>query len=324
MERRPAMTKNSLSLNANAQAIVETMIRDADRLRISVSKGSLGETLIDAGAKVTGGIEAGLRLAEIAMGGLSTITAAMDRSTPLWPYTIEVRSSQPVLACLASQYAGWSLSSDGYFAMGSGPARSIARVEPLFETLSYRDKAKSAVLLLETDKPPPAAVVDKVATATKLKPNALTFLYAPTQSLSGAAQIVARSLEVALHKANDLKFPLADIVDGMATAPLPPPHPDFLTAMGRTNDAIIYGGLVHLFVTGPAQAAKALAEKLPSRTSRDYGKPFAEIFKQFKGDFYAVDPLLFSPAEAIVTAIDSGETFRAGGRDLKLLERSLG
>jgi methenyltetrahydromethanopterin cyclohydrolase len=324
MERRPAMTKNALSLNANAQAIVETMIRDAERLRISVSKGSLGETLIDAGAKVTGGIEAGLRLAEIAMGGLSTITAAMDRSTPRWPYTIGVRSSQPVLACLASQYAGWNLSSDGYFAMGSGPARSIARVEPLFEALSYRDKAKSAVLLLETDKPPPAAVVDKVAKATKLKPNALTFLYAPTQSLSGAAQIVARSLEVALHKANDLKFPLADIVDGMATAPLPPPHPDFLTAMGRTNDAIIYGGLVHLFVTGPAQTAKALAEKLPSRTSRDYGKPFAEIFKQFRGDFYAVDPLLFSPAEAIVTAIDSGETFRAGGRDLKLLERSLG
>lgn len=318
------MTKNALSLNANAQAIVDTMIRDAERLRISVSKGSLGETLIDAGAMAVGGIEAGLRLAEIVMGGLGAITAVMDRSTPLWPYTIEVRSSQPVLACLASQYAGWSLSNDGYFAMGSGPARSIARVEPLFEALTYRDKAKTAVLLLETDKPPPATVIDKVAKATELKPSALTFLYAPTQSLAGATQIVARSLEVALHKANDLKFPLENIVDGMAAAPLPAPHPDFLTAMGRTNDAIIYGGLVHLFVTGPAKAAKALAEKLPSRTSRDYGKPFAEIFKAFKGDFYAIDPLLFSPAEAIVTAIDSGETFRAGGRDLKLLERSLG
>ncbi|MGE0280547.1 MAG: methenyltetrahydromethanopterin cyclohydrolase [Rhizobiaceae bacterium] len=318
------MTKNALSLNANGQAIVETMIRDAEQLRISVAKGSLGETLIDAGAKVAGGIEAGLRLAEIALGGMGTVSASLDRATPLWPYTIEVRSSQPVLACLASQYAGWSLSSDGYFAMGSGPARSIARVEPLFETLSYRDKAKSAVLLLETDKPPPAAVVDKVAKTTKLNPSALTFLYAPTQSLAGATQIVARSLEVALHKANDLKFPLENIVDGMAAAPLPAPHPDFLTAMGRTNDAIIYGGLVQLFVTGPADAARGLAEKLPSRTSRDYGKPFAEIFKAFKGDFYAIDPLLFSPAEAIVTAIDSGETFRAGGRDLKLLERSLG
>ena len=145
-------------------------------------------------------------------------------------------------------------------------------------------------------------MVDKVAKATRLNPDKLTFIYAPTQSLAGTTQIVARSLEVALHKANDLKFPLDNIVDGIASAPLPAPHPDFLVAMGRTNDAIIYGGLAQLFVTGPADAARALAEKLPSRTSRDYGKPFAEIFKQFKGDFYAIDPLLFSPAEAIVTA----------------------
>src|SRR5205085_2711920 len=85
-----------------------------------------------------------------------------------------------------------------------------------------------------------------------------------------------------------------------ATAPLVPPHPDFVIAMGRTNDAIIYGGQVHLFVTGPADEARALAERLPSEGSRDYGRPFAEIFKAVKGDFYAIDPMLFSPAEVIV------------------------
>ena len=94
--------------------------------------------------------------------------------------------------------------------------------------------------------------------------------------------------------------------------------------MGRTNDAIIYGGLVQLFVRGPAAEAKGLAEKLPSLASRDFGQPFANIFKQFKGDFYAIDPLLFSPAEVIVTAIETGDTFRAGGRDVMMLERSLG
>lgn len=314
----------ALSLNGNAKLLVDDMIRNAERLRVSTSVGPLGETLIDAGTKAPGGVEAGLRLAEIAMGGLSVISTAMDRSTPEWPLTIEVRSSQPVLACLASQYAGWSLSSGDYFAMGSGPGRAIARAEPLFEELDYRDEASSAVLVLETAKPPPEAVVDKVARATKLKPSDLTFVYAPTQSLSGSVQIVARSLEVALHKAHDLKFPLDDIVDGAASAPLPAPHPDFLTAMGRTNDAIIYGGLVHLYVKGPAQAARELAERLPSKTSRDYGKPFAEVFKAFKGDFYAIDPLLFSPAEAIVTSLDSGETFRSGGRDPDLLKKSLG
>jgi methenyltetrahydromethanopterin cyclohydrolase len=208
--------------------------------------------------------------------------------------------------------------------MGSGPARALARVEPLFETLAYRDKASTALLVLETAEPPPPAIVEKVATATGLAAGKLTFLYAPTQSIAGAVQIVSRVLEVALHKANDLKFPLENIVDGIGVAPIPAPHPDFLTAMGRTNDAIIYGGGVQLFVKGPASDARELAQKLPSRASRDHGRPFAEIFKQFKGDFYAIDPLLFSPAEVIVTAIETGDTFRAGGRDVAMLERSLG
>jgi methenyltetrahydromethanopterin cyclohydrolase len=311
-------------LNDNAQKIAEGMVNEAARLRIAIAKGSLGETLIDAGAGVTGGIEAGLRMAEAAMGGLGTATLAMDRASKKWPFSIEVRSSQPVLACLGSQYAGWNLSNSDYFAMGSGPARALARVEPLFETLTYKDKASSAVLVLETAEPPPAMVVEKVAKATKLPAGKLTFLYAPTQSLAGTVQIVARVLEVALHKANDLKFPLENIVDGIATAPIPAPHPDFLTAMGRTNDAIIYGGTAQLFVKGTGKDAKALAEKLPSRASRDYGQPFAKIFKHFKGDFYAIDPLLFSPADVIVTAVETGDTFRAGGRDLKMLERSLG
>jgi methenyltetrahydromethanopterin cyclohydrolase len=76
--------------------------------------------------------------------------------------------------------------------------------------------------------------------------------------------------------------------------------------------------------TGAAKDAQALAEKLPSSASRDHGRPFAEIFTAFKGDFYAIDPLLFSPAEVIVTAIETGDTFRTGGRDLKMLEQSLG
>lgn len=318
------MKDGSASLNDNAQHIVDGMIRDAERLRIDVSKGPSGENLIDAGAKVPGGIEAGLRMAEAAMGGLGSVSAGFDRSLKKWPLAVEVRSSQPVLACLGAQYAGWNLSSDEYFAMGSGPGRALARVEPLFEKLTYKDSASSAVLVLETAEPPPAAVVEKVATATGLAADRLTFLYAPTQSLAATVQIVSRVLEVALHKANDLGYPLDNIVDGIGAAPIPAPHSDFRTAMGRTNDAIIYGGLVQLFVKGTAKEAKALADKLPSRASRDYGQPFATIFKRFKGDFYAIDPLLFSPAEVIVTAIETGATFRAGERNAKMLGLSLG
>lgn len=318
------MNDGSAFLNDNAQRIAEEMIRDAERLRILVSTGSSGECLIDAGAKAAGGIEAGLRMAQAAMGGLGTISLRLDRVLPKWPLTIEVRSSQPVLACLGAQYAGWNLSSENYFAMGSGPARALARVEPLYETLAYREAASSAVLVLETAEPPPTVLVSKVAQATGVPSEKLTFLFARTQSLAGTVQIVARVLEVALHKANDLKFPLENIVDGIGAAPMPAPHPDFLAAMGRTNDAIIYGGVVQLFVRGTAKDAQALAENLPSSASRDHGRPFAEIFATFKGDFYAIDPMLFSPAEVIVTAVETGDTFRAGGRDLEMLEQSLG
>ena len=64
-------------------------------------------------------------------------------------------------------------------------------------------------------------------------------------------QIVGRVLEVGMHKLHELGFPLDKVVDGFGSAPLPPPAPDFLNGMGRTNDAILYGGKVHLFVDVP-------------------------------------------------------------------------
>lgn len=321
-------TENRISVNARARTAFDALCADAAELRVGPSRGHGGETLVDAGAKHQGGIAAGLRVAEICMGGLGSVRLASDPTLPRWPWTIAVASSNPVLACLGSQYAGWSLSygekPDAFFALGSGPARALARKEALFEELGYRDAADDAVLVLESGKPPPAPLVEQIARDCGVSPDRMGIVYAPTQSLAGSVQVVARVLEVALHKVHALHFPLDRVVDGMGAAPLPPPHPDFVTAMGRTNDAIIFGGRVQLFVTGPAAEAKALADALPAATSRDYGRPFAEVFRAFKGDFYAIDKDLFSPAEAIVTALESGESFRAGQIDPALLDASFG
>ncbi len=318
------MSETALSINTLTGHLVDRLIADAARLRVLVSKGARGETIIDAGENARGGIEVGLRIAEICLGGLGTVQLTPSGSNPKWPFELSVRSSDPVIACLASQYAGWALShgegKGAFFALGSGPARALAQKEPLFRDLGYRDLASRATLVLEGDRPPPPEITDKVAEACGVRPEDVTFIFAPTQSLAGGVQVVARVLEVALHKAHELKFPLERIIDGLGAAPLSPPHPNFVEAMGRTNDAIIYAGLTHLFVTGPSDDAKALAEHLPASTSRDHGRPFAEIFKAYKGDFYAIDPMLFSPAEAIVTAVDTGETFRAGKVDNALLD----
>ncbi len=318
----------AISVNTRAAALVEKLKADAAALNIGVTQGRDGETLIDAGTRHRGSIEAGLRIAEICMGGLGTVDLVPSAATPRWPWTIVSRSSNPVIACLASQYAGWKLSygkgKDAFLALGSGPARALARKEPLFADIAYRDCATAATLVLEGGRPPPPAIVAKVAEDCGLSPAQLTFIYAPTQSLAGCAQIVARSLEVAMHKVHELKFPLDRVAEGLAAAPLAPPHPDFVTAMGRTNDAIIYGGWVHLIVTGPAHEARTLAEKLPSHVSRDHGRPFADIFRAAKGDFYAIDPMLFSPAEVIVTALETGESFHHGRIYLDLLDASFG
>ena len=315
-----------LSVNVRARVLVDRLVADAGSLRIGVTRGSLGEQLIDAGSRFQGGIAAGLRLAEICMGGLGHVALTPGAATPNWPWTVSTRSSHPLIACLASQYAGWKLShqaDDGSFlALGSGPARALARREPLFEKLAYVDRADSGTLVLESAVAPPSQVVEKIAHDCGISPHQLTIIFAPTQSLAGSTQIAARALEVALHKALELGFPLDRIVDGMAAAPLSPPHPDFVAAMGRTNDAIIYGGQVHLFVSGAAGDAQLLAERLPSRRSRDYGRSFAELFVSVSGDFYAIDPMLFSPAMVIVTAIDAGESFRAGELNLGLLDAS--
>lgn len=315
----------SLSVNALAAPLVEALVANAERLRVAVHTDATGVRLIDAGLSVSGSLEAGLAIGEICMGGLGAVQLR-HRPTMAWPTWLEVRSSQPVLACLASQYAGWSLAASKeetggkkFFSLGSGPGRALAGKETLFEELGYRDHAATGCLVLEVDRLPPAVVIQKVLRDTGLQPEALTFIVTPTSSVAGTTQVVARVLEVALHKAHTIGFNLPDILDGTATAPLPAPHADGLVAMGRTNDAILYGGQVHLTVGGTAEEAQRLARELPSTNSKDHGRSFADIFKQVDYDFYKIDPALFAPAEVWVSHQESGQTWHAGRLALDLL-----
>jgi methenyltetrahydromethanopterin cyclohydrolase len=314
------------SVNRNVAPLVASLLAHRDALRLEVRRHDSGATVVDAGIRAPGGMEAGRQIAEICMGGLGQVqlTAAKGR----WPLALSVTASDPVLACLASQYAGWSLASgtgkNRFQALGSGPARALAVKEALFEELGYRDQASSTCLVLEVDREPPMEVVDKVVRDCQIGSEQLTIVLTPTNSLAGMVQIIARVLEAGLHKAHALGFPLDAIVDGAGSAPLAPPAPDMLTAMGRSNDAILFGGTVQLYVRSEDAAAEKLARELNSQASRDYGKPFAAIFKDYGYDFYKVDPMLFAPAVAIVTNLTSGRTFRGGALNDELLMQSFG
>jgi methenyltetrahydromethanopterin cyclohydrolase len=329
----PPLATSTLSVNTLARPLVERLLAQAEALQVHVKRDASGVCIVDAGIGATGSVEAGLLVGEICMGGLGKVRLRPG-AVEGWPTWIEVQSAQPVLACLGSQYAGWSLAASKeetggkkFFSLGSGPARALAGKEKLFAELGYRDPAgddanrtsKTGVLVLEVDRAPPKIIIDKLLHDCALTPAGLTLILTPTTSLAGTTQVVARVLEVALHKAHELGFALADIVAGSACAPLPAPSPDGVQAMGRTNDAILYGGRVHLTVRGDDAAARALAQQLPSKNSSDYGRSFADIFKAAEYDFYRIDAALFAPAEVWVSNLDSGNTWHGGGLNMGLL-----
>ena len=312
------------SINKLSQPLLVGLIAQADALNIGVSQLATGATIVDAGIEHAGSAEAGRRIAEICMGGLGDVSLKVSTTFKSYPTIIDASSQSPVLACLGSQYAGWALQHEKFFSLGSGPARAIAQREALFKELNYQDTAEKTVLVLETDKIPPVEVIEKVVRDTQIKAENITFILTPTTSIAGATQIVARVLEVALHKAHTLHFPLQAIISGNGTAPLPPIATDFMTAMGRTNDAILFGGFVQLNVKCSDAEAKKLARELPSNSSKDYGKTFAEVFKFYNMDFYQIDPMLFSPAKVNITNLTTGNSFVGGELNEVLLNQSFG
>ncbi|MCP3661738.1 MAG: methenyltetrahydromethanopterin cyclohydrolase [Gammaproteobacteria bacterium] len=323
-----AHSVNRPSINSLTAPLVQSLVDDAERLRLGIERLENGCLLIDAGIGVTGGLEAGRRIAEICLGGLGSVRLSGSGHVAGWPISVQVHTTDPVLACLGSQYAGWSLShkEDGksFHALGSGPGRALALKESLFKELDYQDQADETCLVMEVNQVPPLPLTEKIARDCGIDGEALTLILTPTSSLAGTVQIVARVLEVAMHKAHELGFDLQSIQDGMGSAPLPPPASDFMTAMGRTNDAILFAGMVQLYVSGEDVAARELAVNLPSSASRDYGRPFGEIFKAYEYDFFQIDPMLFSPARVMVSVLSSGNSFCSGRLDIELLETSFG
>jgi methenyltetrahydromethanopterin cyclohydrolase len=313
----------SLSLNRQAVEILNRMSDRASALGISVSTLTNGARLVDFGVKAPGGLLAGKGLAEICLGGLGEV-AFLPLDYGDFSFSgISVAIDGPVLPCLGSQYAGWRIHRGKFFGMGSGPARALARTEELFETIRIQDDADSAVLVLESGRLPDEEVADYVAEKCGVNPDRVSLAVAATRSVAGAVQIAARSVETAMHKLFELDFDVTTALSGFGTCPIATPAADDLTAIGRTNDCVLYGSKVYLTVSSTDDEIEALIDKIPSCASRDYGQLFRDLFKRYDGDFYKIDPFLFSPAKIAITNAASGRTFRAGRFNAELLQASL-
>jgi methenyltetrahydromethanopterin cyclohydrolase len=313
-----------ISVNQRAAVLAQRMIADREALSISVSKLSNGTVVIDAGINVPGSLGAGQLFSEISLGGLGQVSfTQVTFDDHLWLPAISVRVDHPHIACMACQFAGWAIKRADFFAMGSGPARARAANEELFSKLDYRDKADVAILLLEGSKLPDEDVAHYIADTCGVDASQLTLLIAPTASVVGSVQIAARVVETGLHKLIELGFDVRQVVTGYGVCPLAPVAADDRHAMGRTNDAVLYGGQVYYTVRADDVELAALVEKIPSSASRDYGTLFCDLLQRYDGDFYQIDPALFSPAQVQINNVTSGRTFRAGQVNPALLRASL-
>jgi methenyltetrahydromethanopterin cyclohydrolase len=313
-----------LGMNERAWVLADQCLDRSAEWRVAVHTLASGARVIDAGVNVLGGFAAGQLMARVCMGGLGHIEYA---TLPIGGETypgVQVWTDHPAVSCMASQYAGWQINPKGFFAMGSGPLRCKARVEQsLFGRLGYGEEASRGVLILEGRTLPDDNVAEWVAGKAGVAPAGLTFIIAPTASVAGGVQVVARMIETGLHKMETLGFEVNRVVSAMGTAPLPPTAKNDLRAIGRTNDCVLYGGQARYMVQATDEELEQLASQLPASTSSDYGTPFYDIFKRYDNDFYKIDPMLFSPAEVWLTSATTGRTFHAGELNPAVLRASL-
>ena len=311
-----------MRLNQLAADLCQRIVPAVERLRIALHRDPSGSRIVDCGVKAAGGLEAGRLLAEVCLGGLGEVTFVTLGGTSGTVPGVMVRTDHPLAACMYAQYAGWRVSTGGYFAMGSGPMRALAAKEPLFQKFGFHAEEPLAVGVLESSRLPTSEVCEYLAQACHVSPQDLIVLVARTASQAGGVQVVARSVETAMHKLFELGFDLTRVEAGIGTAPLPPVAGNDLTAMGRTNDAILYGGEVTLWVRGDDAELASLGVQIPSGASPSHGLPFTEIFEQNDRDFYRIDPSLFGPAVVTLVNLDSGRSTRFGRCVPEVIERS--
>jgi methenyltetrahydromethanopterin cyclohydrolase len=316
-----------ISVNQRAAVLVRQMIDERETLGIGVKQLKNGATVIDTGVDTAGSLEAGRLFACACMGGLAQIGFVHqtygNSDCDFWLPAVSVNVSCPHIACMASQYAGWAIKREQYFAIGSGPARALYAGEKIYQQLDYRDHAETAVLMLEGRELPDEETAVFIAEKCAVKPEQLMLLIAPTASLAGSVQIAARSVETGMHKLMELGFDIRRVVAASGLCPLAPVAADDMHAIGRTNDALLYGGQVYYAVQSDDRELEDLIQRIPSASSRDYGTPFYELLMRYKGDFFQIDPLLFSPAQVQIDNLNSGHAFRAGRLNPSLLQASL-
>jgi len=329
------MSLSKISLNISALELFKKLGTEAAKYGVTVEKTESGATLIDAGIDADGGFLAGEMVTEICLGGYGTAKILPVQYADVVLPSVFVHTDHPTLSTLASQFAGWQIKLEEFSAIASGPARALAlKPKDLFEKIMYKEESDTAVLVLETEKKPPEAAIQQIAAKCKVTAEKLYLVLFSTTSLTGATQVSGRIVETGLFKLMKMGLDPLTVKHAWGYAPIVPLHPRSDEAMGRTNDAVLYGGFTNYTVSyeddqklenlvklAPSSASKMLQE---ARRLAEKNPRFLDIFKEAGFDFYKIDPDIFAPAIVTVNNSKTGKTFRAGSLDIEVLKSSLG
>ncbi len=305
---------NVISVNEKGLAIIDEMLDWEEELKVQSTELENGATIVDCGVNVEGGYDAGMYLSRLCLADLADISYTKFDLDGLPVPAIQVATDNPTIACMGSQYAGWRISVGKYFAMGSGPARALGlKPKELYEKIGYQDDSEFAVLVMESSELPTEEVVEYIAKHCSVDTGNIYIAVAPTASIAGCVQISARAVETGIHKFESIGFDINTIKSGFGVAPIAPVVGDDTKCMGSTNDCVIYCGETYYTVEyGDEEKLAEFVKKAPSTTSRDYGKPFYNTFKEAEFDFFKVDAGMFAPAKITVNDTKSKKSFTSG------------
>jgi methenyltetrahydromethanopterin cyclohydrolase len=307
-------------------AIIDEMLDWEEDLKIKSTELKNGATIIDCGVNIEGGYDAGIYLSRLCLADLAEVSYTKFDLEGLLVPAVQVSTDFPTIACMASQYAGWRISVGKYFGMGSGPARALGlKPKELYEKIDYKDDFEVAVLVMESRELPTEEVVEYIAKHCSVDPENVYIAVAPTASIAGSVQISARVVETGIHKLESIGFDINTIKSGFGVAPIAPIVGDDTRCMGSTNDCVIYCGETYYTVDyKDTEALAGFVSKVPSTTSRDYGKPFFTTFKEAEFDFFKVDAGMFAPAKITVNNLADQKTYTSGRINTAILRESFG
>lgn len=314
------------SINQLAARVVKEIIAREDEIGVKVIKLSCGTTLIDMGLQAKGSYEAGLLFTRASLGDMANVHLGTWKLDEDYSFgSVELFVTEPLIACLGSQIAGWQLGKGEFATIGSGPARAQAVVpgDIYLDMTPYRDQYSEVVLCIQDIRYPDDVIALEVARACKVPPEKVTLLLAPSASIVGSIQVAARMVEQVCHKMHEKGFQVSKVVTARGVAPIAPLVRDEVKAIGRINDAILYGGETEFWVDAEDEEIATLVTRLVSKTSSPYYPAlFGEVFEKSGRDFYKIDHDFHSIAKIQIHNVKTGACFAAGEINRDVIRKS--